>query len=669
MGIRSIHRQTISGAAIAAILAGLSGLAAGPAFAATPAFAAAGEVTDVPATVTADGISYPAANFSVDSSAKLITLTADYTTSAAVFIPQDYTLDGAGHTLFAADPATTPFLGAAVQNAAGTTNFAVTNLTIDGRTGLAKQNSTGQKNLFGVRFLNASGSVRNSTILGIARGTFTTTNEGVAVTANNLGGATARTVTVSHVTANQFQKSAVTFIGNVGGSIDHNTFGSGAAIIAPNTISLQTGASANILDNALASVAGTNGYSGSGMLLYGNAASLVRGNIITGSAQYAISALDVSGYPMGTTTVLGNTIVSASEVSASSGAAISTDSATGALLQRYNSVSGYAEPLRDARANGSLREIPVGVAQPVSISASGLTLHAEWAAATGASDLLPVVSYTVSIVSGSTIVGSTTTPGLSADFTVPAGSYTATVTPNDAYGSSAALTSSAVTAVESVIAPGAVPVTIPDAVTPVAETAVPTVAESVPVLADWIAADVGTDTADLLDRYASANNGAAPPKIDSFLTFTGLIPMAANGDFDASVPFTASAPWAGTIDSWVDVWAYSTPTFIGTFPVVDGILQISGADVSALASGSHHLVFVGQTSRTHQVVALTVAGSTAGTTAEPAEKPGKDSAPSAETAPSSGPAVHSWEIWLLVVVVVFVLAGVVVVTRFRRQHG
>lgn len=673
--VRARRRSLISVVAIAAILIGVSGLAAVPAFAVP--------MVDDPAIVTAGGIGYPASNFSVDDSAKVITLTADYGTSTGIFIPQGYTLDGAGHTIFLADPTTGPFLGAAVQNATSATDFAVRNLTIDGTAGLVTRNATGTKNLFGIRFLNASGSVSNSTVLGIARGAYVTTNEGSGITANNLGGATARTVSVTGVTVSRFQKSAVNFTGNVGGTISGNTLGSGAAIIAPNTIALQTGASASIIGNTLGSEAGTNGYTGTGMLLYGNRASLVKGNTISGNAQYGIDAEDAPGYPMGTTTVVGNTISTSTTTAASVGAGIYVSSAHGALQQRYNTTAGYDQPLQDGLSNGALQELPIGVAQPVTVSANALVLHAEWAAATGASSLLPTTGYVLTVLSGTTVVASKSTTELSADVTVAAGDYTVSVAPTDDYGLGAAAVSSAVSAIAAIIPPVEVEsppvVTSPTEVAPVVPaTVVPATVvpativpatvvpvASVPVLADWVATDVGTDTADLLSRYAAANSGDVPPTAASFLTFAGVIPFGVGGTFDSSIPFTATAPWAGSVDSWVDVWAYSTPTFVGTFPVVDGVLQIAGADLSSLKDGSHHLVFVGQTSRTQQVVSLSVGPpAVTATTTAPSEKP----TVKPRAAASADVSNAGWALWLLVVVVVVVLGAVFMVTRIRRHH-
>ncbi|MFO7546389.1 MAG: hypothetical protein R6W77_12930, partial [Trueperaceae bacterium] len=47
----------------------------------------------------------------------VMTLTADCTTDATIFVPDGYTLDGAGFTITAVDPAGDHFRGAVVANA------------------------------------------------------------------------------------------------------------------------------------------------------------------------------------------------------------------------------------------------------------------------------------------------------------------------------------------------------------------------------------------------------------------------------------------------------------------------------------------------------------------------------------------------------------------------
>ena len=55
------------------------------------------------------------------------------------------------------------------------------------------------------------------------------------------------------------------------------------------------------------------------------------------------------------------------------------------------------------------------------------------------------------------------------------------------------------------------------------------------------------------------------------------------------------------------MYAYSSPVFFGTFPVINGQVQMSGINLSALQAGGHHLVFQGQTSRAISAMAITVA--------------------------------------------------------------
>ena len=106
------------------------------------------------------------------------------------------------------------------------------------------------------------------------------------------------------------------------------------------------------------------------------------------------------------------------------------------------------------------------------------------------------------------------------------------------------------------------------------------------------AAPAGAPVADsdaLADFLAGA--GSTPGAPDSVgLPAAGLSP---------SRSYTATFEWAGR-DSWVDVYAYSTPTYVGTFAVVDGVVQVPlGSSVlSRLGGGSHTLVLIGQSSGT-----------------------------------------------------------------------
>ncbi len=77
------------------------------------------------------------------------------------------------------------------------------------------------------------------------------------------------------------------------------------------------------------------------------------------------------------------------------------------------------------------------------------------------------------------------------------------------------------------------------------------------------------------------------------------------GPIDPGKAHTAEVDWFGG-DSYVDVYAYSSPVFVGTFPVVNGVVQItlSTAVLGQLAAGNHTLVVIGQSSGSVQSVSL-----------------------------------------------------------------
>lgn len=74
---------------------------------------------------------------------------------------------------------------------------------------------------------------------------------------------------------------------------------------------------------------------------------------------------------------------------------------------------------------------------------------------------------------------------------------------------------------------------------------------------------------------------------------------------DPAQPLVGELPWPLAEDTFVDVYAYSTPVYLGTFRVVDGKVQLS-ASIKSLEGGTHRLVFIGQTSQSVRVMQLTV---------------------------------------------------------------
>ena len=120
----------------------------------------------------------------------------------------------------------------------------------------------------------------------------------------------------------------------------------------------------------------------------------------------------------------------------------------------------------------------------------------------------------------------------------------------------------------------------------------------------------------ILEAQASAPKKApapAPTDLAAYLLANGSTPEPQTstglpaGALDTSKAHTANVPWFSP-DSFVDVYAFSSPVFVGTFPVVNGVAQVtlSTAVLGKLAAGNHTLVITGQSSGAVQSVALAI---------------------------------------------------------------
>ena len=120
------------------------------------------------------------------------------------------------------------------------------------------------------------------------------------------------------------------------------------------------------------------------------------------------------------------------------------------------------------------------------------------------------------------------------------------------------------------------------------------------------AAAPATSTAELTTLI---NGGTIPNVTTTTSSFVPSLQTVGNplDNLDVSKPFSGALPWANTADSFVDVYAYSSPVPVGTFPVIKGKVQLTDVDLSTLQGGGHHLVFQGQTSRAISVMAINVA--------------------------------------------------------------
>lgn len=117
-----------------------------------------------------------------------------------------------------------------------------------------------------------------------------------------------------------------------------------------------------------------------------------------------------------------------------------------------------------------------------------------------------------------------------------------------------------------------------------------------------------TDSGDLADFLAA--KGSTPDRQES----VGL----PAGSLSPVKDYQAELVWQSP-DSYVDVYLYSEPVFVGSFPVVGGVVQIElSADVlSALGGGGHTLVVLGQSSGAVSSVEISLAATLASTGADP----------------------------------------------------
>jgi LPXTG-motif cell wall-anchored protein len=136
---------------------------------------------------------------------------------------------------------------------------------------------------------------------------------------------------------------------------------------------------------------------------------------------------------------------------------------------------------------------------------------------------------------------------------------------------------------------------------------------------------------------------------------------------NSSTPISATLPWIAPGDSFVDVYGYSSPLYLGTFPVVNGEVVLTGLNIDALETGAHRLVFLGQTSGDLSVAAIDVVAtptSTSTPTATPADAATADVTTLAFTGANSMPVIVTGGILLLLG-----LAGIVIARRRIRRRA
>jgi hypothetical protein len=196
-----------------------------------------------------------------------MTLVADCTTDHTITVPQDFTLDGAHHTITAVDPAGDHFIGAVVQNAGSVAN--VKNLGVTAN--LATTCDGGADRLAGIRFDGANGSITGNTVTGLQQGSSGDgCQEGNAIEVRNTTGSGRTSVTVSDNSAVDYQKTGVLATGLVSATITGNTVGGYGPVgfIAQNGVQVSFGATAQVGGNTISDNYYTGPDIACGVLLY-----------------------------------------------------------------------------------------------------------------------------------------------------------------------------------------------------------------------------------------------------------------------------------------------------------------------------------------------------------------------------------------------------------------
>ena len=317
---------------------------------------------------------------------------------------------------------------------------------------------------------------------------------------------------------------------------------------------------------------------------------------------------------------------------------------------------------------------PAPVATSVSLSVSPSGSVTQGASVTVTGTVSPSsAAGTIAIKDGSATLGSGAVSGgvfavTTTSLAVGSHALTAVFTPSDA--ARYAASSSTVVTMSVTAKPTPPPAPTPTSTPAPTPTEQPTVTTPPPPPATEavVIADLGASGEELLERYAQANDGAAPPPAAEVLTLPAGEDVDLNA-FDPGKKLQATIPWTDDSgDSWVDVWAYSSPVFIGTFPVIDGVLHITGADLSKLGAGEHHLAFVGQTSGKSEVVAMKVAEPTPPDAPEPGQATTEPTpGPTAIAIDSDGAADLAWLPWTIGGVLVLAAAVALVLVARRRR--
>jgi hypothetical protein len=255
-----------------------------------------------------------------------VALTADCTTDSTLFIPDDYTFDGQGHTVTAVDPPGGAFTGAVLRNRG--MKARVQNVTVTA-SGLKDVCQSDAARLRGILLEGASGEVVDSEVRDLQKGSGASgCQEGFGIEARNDDASRGPfRVDVLRSRVSRFQKVGLLAIGAVEVTLSNNTVEGGgpSASIARNGLQVSLGARGRVTGNTVSGNAYTGPMvdtTGTGILVtgggyYGPGSPLVTGLVIEGNTLtgndigISLSQLEGAGDAPSTPTrlrVAGNTL-------------------------------------------------------------------------------------------------------------------------------------------------------------------------------------------------------------------------------------------------------------------------------------------------------------------------------------------------------------------------
>lgn len=185
----------------------------------------------------------------LNTSNNVETLLSDCVMDHTVYVPDGWTLDGAGHSITGVDPAGGHFLGAVVENAGPSANVSNLTVTVSGLTDICDSFPNA---LAGIRFDGASGAITNDQVLNINQGP-SGCQEGNAIDVRDTAGTSGINVTVAGNTVSDYQKTGILANGVLAATITGNTVSGLGPVpyIAQNGIQISRGASALVRSNSV----------------------------------------------------------------------------------------------------------------------------------------------------------------------------------------------------------------------------------------------------------------------------------------------------------------------------------------------------------------------------------------------------------------------------------